>query len=182
MALLITVSIRSVKPKTYRRSLELHFLFFVVTQSLGVRRNRCGMQISELRTREEMESIFPLVRQRQEDMSFECFSALLDEMLPAGYRCIGAYDAQGALVGISGFWIKCQFYCRKSIRIDNFIIDEAHRNQGIGAAMVAWLEEEGRRNDCRVALLDSYVSNHNSHKFYFREGFRILGFHFLKEL
>lgn len=140
------------------------------------------MQIRELFERSEIERIYPLVHQRQKDMDIEEFNRLLDEMIPAGYRCIGAFDKDGTLIGISGFWIKCQFYCRKSIRVDNFIIDENHRNQGIGAAMVAWLEEEGRRNDCKVALLDSYVSNHNSHKFYFREGFRILGFHFIKEL
>lgn len=140
------------------------------------------MLIKELHGKEAIEQIYPLVHQRQTSMSKDEFLSLLDEMIPSGYRCIGAFDDENTLIGISGFWIKCQFYCRKSIRVDNFIIDENHRNQGIGAAMVAWLEEEGRRNDCSVALLDSYVSNHNSHKFYFREGFRILGFHFIKEL
>jgi GNAT superfamily N-acetyltransferase len=123
------------------------------------------MHIRELTTRQDIETIYPLVHQRQTSMTIEEFNGLLDEMIPAGYRCIGAFDTDNVLVGISGFWIKSQFYCRKSIRVDNFIIDEDHRNQGIGAAMVAWLEEEGRKNDCVVALLDSYVSNHNSHKF-----------------
>lgn len=140
------------------------------------------IQIRELKKRGEIETIYELVHQRQTDMDRVEFNALLDEMIPAGYRCIGAFNEAGELVGVSGFWIKCQFYCRKSIRVDNFIIDEAHRNQGIGAAMLGWLEEEGKRNQCRVALLDSYVSNHNSHKFYFREGFKILGFHFVKEI
>jgi GNAT superfamily N-acetyltransferase len=140
------------------------------------------MQIRELTARADIEQIYGLVHQRQVDMNVSEFNALLDEMLPAGYRCIAAFNDAGEMVGVSGFWIKAQFYCRKSIRVDNFIIDEGHRNQGIGAAMLAWLEEEGKRHGCRVALLDSYVSNHNSHKFYFREGFKILGFHFVKEI
>ncbi len=140
------------------------------------------MNIRELTARADIEQIYGLVHQRQVDMDLAEFNALLDDMIPAGYRCIAAFNEAGEMVGVSGFWIKSQFYCRKSIRVDNFIIDEHHRNQGIGAAMLAWLEKEGKRHGCRVALLDSYVSNHNSHKFYFREGFKILGFHFVKEI
>ena len=74
--------------------------------------------IRELKGEGELQDVYPLVVQRNSELSKDEFSALLADMLPQGYRCISAFD-DDEMVGISGFWIKSQFYCRKTMRIDN---------------------------------------------------------------
>jgi len=140
------------------------------------------MDIKELTSRAELSTIHPLIQQRNTNLELTEFETLLDDMLPMGYRCIAAYDDAGVLVGVSGFWVKSQFYCRKSMRIDNFIVDEAHRGTGYGKAMLDWLHDEGKKLGCKQVVLDSLTGNVQSHRFYFREGFSIIGFHFAKDI
>ena len=117
------------------------------------------MNIKELTSRAELSTIHPLIQQRNSDLELPEFEALLDDMLPMGYRCIAAYDDGDTLVGVSGFWVKSQFYCRKSMRIDNFIVDTSHRGKGYGKAMLDWLHAEGKKLGCKQVVLDSLTSN-----------------------
>jgi hypothetical protein len=50
------------------------------------------------------------------------------------------------------------------------------------ADYVAWLEDHARRFGCQSIMLDSYVTYARAHRFYFRLGYEILGFHFRKVL
>ncbi len=42
------------------------------------------------------------------------------------------------------------------------------------------IELWAKNNDCKTIELNTYVQNEKSHKFYFNQGFHILGFHFQK--
>jgi GNAT superfamily N-acetyltransferase len=137
--------------------------------------------LREIKTPAEWKAIFTLVKQQNKDMTRKEFETLLAEMRKQGYRCVGAY-AQGALVGIMGFWIGYRFWCHKYIDIDNVVVEKSLRSRGIGRKMLAWVEKEAKRQNCAMAVLDSYTTGHNAHRFYFREGYCILGYHFTKHL
>ena len=66
--------------------------------------------------------------------------------------------------------------------VDNVVVDETRRSGGIGAAMMDWLEDHAHALGCKSVMLDSYVTLARAHKFYFRRGYEILGYHFRKEL
>ncbi len=140
-----------------------------------------AITVKELQTHEEWASMFALIKHQNKEMTKKEFTRLLAEMRPRGYRCIGAY-LSGELVGIMGFWISFRFWCRKYIDIDNVVVDEKHRGRGIGRKMLLWVEKEGRRENCQMAVLDSYTTAQKAHRFYFREGYAILGYHFTKYL
>lgn len=131
---------------------------------------------------EEMGVIFPFIKQLNKTMEETTFHILLKEMLSQGYRCAGAYNQEGKLVGIAGFWLLTRFWCGSHIDIDNVVVDESLRNQKIGKKLIEWLENWAKENNRPFAVLDSYVSNSSSHRFYFREGYTILGYHFVKNL
>ncbi|MBY0407198.1 MAG: GNAT family N-acetyltransferase [Rickettsiales bacterium] len=135
----------------------------------------------EITTPEEWKSIFALVKQQNKDITRTEFTHLLKEMRARGYRCVGAF-AEGGLVGIMGFWIGFRFWCHKYIDIDNVVVDKAHRSQGIGKKLLTWVEKEGRAQNCHMAVLDSYTTAHQAHRFYYREGYVALGYHFTKDL
>lgn len=132
--------------------------------------------------KQEMPSIFPFIKQLNKDMTEERFTALLGLMLEKGYRCAGAFDAEGKLVGISGFWELVRFWCGTHVDIDNVVTDENLRGQGIGKKLIDWIEDWARKQGYTFAVLDSYTHNSDSHRFYFREGYIIRGFHFTKDL
>jgi GNAT superfamily N-acetyltransferase len=137
--------------------------------------------IRELKGKAEFQSMFPLIKTLNKDMSKARFNALLKEMLPLGYRCVGAYEGT-KLVGLCGFWVGYRFWCVKYIDLDNVVVDPTIRSKGIGRKMVAWVEKEGKKLGCSIAGLDSYTTAYSAHRFYFREGYSILGYHFTKRL
>lgn len=137
--------------------------------------------LRELATPEEWAAMFKLVKHQNREITQKEFKSLLAEMRARHYRCLGAY-AGSKLVGIMGFWIAVRFWNRKHVDIDNVVIDEKWRSKGIGKKMLAWVEREARKQGCTMAVLDSYTTAHKAHRFYFREGYGILGYHFTKHL
>ncbi len=144
-------------------------------------RHTAGLSIRELKTRAEIETIYPLVKQVNPQVSKREFLTDLDTMLPLGYRCVGAFSV-GKLVGACGLWIGRRFWCGKYCEVDNLVVDKQARSGGIGALMMRWVEKEAKKEKCAIVMADSYTTNHASHRFYFREGYIIKGYCFYKEL
>lgn len=137
------------------------------------------MEIRELATDAEFAAMYPLILQLNNDMSQATFAQRLSAMREKGYRCAGAFDG-AKLVGVAGFWVGVKFWCGKYIDMDNVVVDETARGGGVGEKITQWILEEGRRLGCDKAGLDCYVTHHAAHRFYFRQGYKILGYHFVQ--
>lgn len=122
---------------------------------------------------------FPLIQYLNPKMEKARYETLLRQMLPNQYRMVGVFD-QGTCVGLSGYWIGTKLYSGKYLEIDNFVVEDQYRSQGVGKQLLDWLTQEAQRHQCETLMLDAYVGNSAAHKFYLREGFIIKGFHFLK--
>jgi ribosomal protein S18 acetylase RimI-like enzyme len=97
------------------------------------------------------------------------------------YELIGAFVSE-KLVGVAGAWIATKIWCGRYLEIDNLVVDTAKRSAGIGGQLIRHLEEVARERECKIVVLDSYTSNHPSHRLYHRLGFEIWGFHFIKPI
>ncbi len=97
------------------------------------------------------------------------------------YHLIGAFIS-GKMVGLSGAWIGTKIWCGKFLEIDNLVVHPDHRSARVGSQLIEHLEGIARAENCQVITLDSYTSNHPSHRLYHRLGFEIWGFHFVKPL
>lgn len=97
----------------------------------------------------------------------------------AHYHAFGAF-VEGELAAVASAWIATKVWCGRYLEIDNIVVDPARRSSGLGSALIQHLEAFGREKDCKLAVLDSYTSNHASHRLYHRLGFEIWGFHFVK--
>ena len=64
--------------------------------------------------------------------------------------------------------------------IDDLVSDDAHRSEGIGHALIEYLEGVARKMGASGLVLDSGTQRDQAHKFYFREGFVIPAFNFKK--
>ncbi|NHN25790.1 GNAT family N-acetyltransferase [Flavobacterium jejuense] len=97
------------------------------------------------------------------------------------YICFGLY-LNDTLIGITCAWIMVRIYCGKQIEIDNVILDSRHQSKGYGNVLLNYIEKWAIDNDCETIELNTYVQNPRSHKFYFNNDYKILGFHFQKKL
>jgi GNAT superfamily N-acetyltransferase len=142
---------------------------------------KVAVTLREIAESSEFAAMYPLVKLTNPDLTRRDFDALLAEMRPQGYRCVGAWQG-GKLVAICGFWRGTRFWCRRFIDLDNVVVEPRLRSTGIGKKLVAWVEKEAKRHKCSLMGLDSYTTAHAAHRFYFREGYIILGYHFVKKL
>ena len=105
------------------------------------------------------------------------FAAILAEH--PHYHAFGAFQA-GRLAALAGAWIATKVWCGRYLEVDNLVVDPSLRSSGLGTALIRHLEDFARERECNLAVLDSYTSNHASHRLYHRLGFEIWGFHFVK--
>lgn len=73
-------------------------------------------------------------------------------------------------------WIICKHRTwNNSFYIENILIDEKHRRQGIGIMLIKSAIKEARRLNCRVIELETQNTNYPAIQFYRRMGFNITG-------
>ena len=138
--------------------------------------------IKKLNTKTEIALAFPILTQHHKHISEEDFSKCIDEILSEqNYQMISSYIGE-ELVGIAGYWVLTRFYSGKYVQVGNMVVDEKHRNLGIGKTMLEFIEDEGKRQGCQHFILDSRLDNKKSHDFYLREGFEVMGYHFMKDI
>jgi GNAT superfamily N-acetyltransferase len=97
------------------------------------------------------------------------------------YHCFGLFQNE-KLVGISGAWITVRIYSGKQLEIDHFVIDDTIRSSGLGKLFVTYIEDWANKNGCKTVELNAYVHSDRAHKFYFQNGYKVLGFHFQKKI
>ena len=130
----------------------------------------------------KINAIIPLIQQLT-DHKFS--DAILEqrfaEMVTQNYECAVIYDGD-ELIGVSGLWYCTRHYSGKSVELDHVFIAGAYRSQGLGKQFLNWIYNYAKNKGYETAELNTYVQNYPSHKFYYNEGFEILGYHFLKKL
>jgi GNAT superfamily N-acetyltransferase len=97
-----------------------------------------------------------------------------------GEMCVAV---QGdAVAGVAVYRLYENTFSGTKLYVDDLVTDERLRSRGVGHALIAFLEEEGRRRGADALELDSGTHRTRAHRFYFREGFVISSFLFRKDL
>ena len=130
---------------------------------------------------DELPLILPLIEMHNPKLAPEELHRRLQAMIPHDYHCIAAFQA-GRIVGVAGYWLGVRFWCGEYMDVDNVVVDPELRSRGIGSQMMDWLHRKAAELGCRLVVLDSYITYAGAHRFYFREGYQILGFHFTKDI
>ncbi|MCQ8876252.1 GNAT family N-acetyltransferase [Mesorhizobium sp. LMG17149] len=126
--------------------------------------------IRELVGLEEIAAIYPLYEQTG-SMPEGLFRERLAAMIAQGnYRCVAAFIGE-RMVGMSGFWIGVQLWAGKWAEADHVVVDAQMRSAGIGAKLMAWIEEEAARVGCDITRISMVLGKERTHKFYSRNGY-----------
>lgn len=99
----------------------------------------------------------------------------------ADYQCIGCWHEQ-ALIALSGAWIMSKIWCGKYLEVDHLIVHPQMRQRGAASLLLQHWQKIAEAEQCNILVLDSYTSNHSSHRLYHKHGYEIWGFHFVKTL
>ncbi|MBL4747019.1 MAG: GNAT family N-acetyltransferase [Flavobacteriaceae bacterium] len=129
----------------------------------------------------QIETILPLLMKLNTSTPEAILKERIHEMIQQNYKCVGMYD-HDVLIGIAGLWFMTRHYCGKSIEPDHVIIQSSYRNQGLGKRLFEWIYAYGKQMGCEVSELNAYIPNTKSHEFYEREGYKKLGYHFIKNI
>ena len=103
------------------------------------------------------------------------------EMFSQNYQCIGVFNAS-VLIGIAGLWFQTRLYSGRSCELDHVYILPEYRRFGVGSKLISFVEEHVCNKGFECLELNTYSQNTLSHKFYYNNGFKILGFHFIKHI
>ncbi|NNC49768.1 MAG: GNAT family N-acetyltransferase [Flaviramulus sp.] len=138
--------------------------------------------IYKILEKEKINLVIPLVQKLNGNkVTDEVMESRFAEMITQNYECAVIYD-NATLIGVCGLWFCTRHYSGKSVEPDHVFIDEEYRNKGLGKQFFKWIYSYVKTKNCEAMELNTYVNNPPSHKFYFNEGFEILGYHFLKKL
>lgn len=100
-----------------------------------------------------------------------------------GYRLVGAFlPGQPEAAAVIGFRPMTLLYAGRVLYVDDLSTRPEARGQGLGTALLGWVEAEARRLGCEELHLDSGVHRFPAHRLYLQFGFDITSHHFGKKL
>jgi GNAT superfamily N-acetyltransferase len=73
-------------------------------------------------------------------------------------------------------------YCGLRFEVDDLVTAKDARSRGYGRTLLTHLENKAASLGCPTLTLNSAVYRGNAHRFYFRQGYKIFGFHFTKDV
>ena len=132
--------------------------------------------------KEFISEIIPLI-QEFTDNKFpnDILEIRFNEMFTQNYECIGVFKGD-MLIGLCGLWFQTRHYSGKSCEPDHVYIQPEYQGLGLGNKMFDYVERYCKEKGCESLELNTYVQNTSSHKFYYNLGYKILGYHFFKDL
>jgi GNAT superfamily N-acetyltransferase len=140
------------------------------------------MTLRELTTLEDMLEQFTVLQELYPTLTRDSYQQHLEVMLLTNqYGQVAVFD-RDCCVAVSGFWIGTKLWCGKYLEIDNLIVSQHTRSNGVGKLMVDFLIEKAQQESCTLVALDSYTTNFKAHKFFYNRSFEPRGFHFIRVL
>ncbi len=123
-----------------------------------------------------------LIKQLNPNREIEVLNKRLEQMLnQKSYYCFGLYN-NDILIGVIGCWKSFRLYTGKHLELDNVVINNKLQSKGYGKLFFDFIENWAMKNEYDAIGLNTYVANDKSHKFYFNQRYKILGFNFQKLL
>jgi GNAT superfamily N-acetyltransferase len=144
-----------------------------------------GVHVRELAPGEAALAAAALLELRPRLGDAATLAARAEQQRAAGYRIAAAFDpGEREAAAAAGFRIHENLAWGRHLYVDDLSTRAAARGRGHGAALMQWLIETARAENCAELHLDSGVGpeRESAHRLYFGARLRITSYHFAREL
>ena len=138
--------------------------------------------IKHMTTDENILKTFPAIFQLRPFLKEEEYlERVKDQQDNYGWHLVALFEGE-EIACVAGYKFSRSFHFDRYMYVDDLVVDEKFRSQGIGDRMMRWLEDECRGNGCAHLRLDSGVQRHKAHRFYLNQRMDITCHHLIKEI
>jgi GNAT superfamily N-acetyltransferase len=142
------------------------------------------MQIKEVQSREEVSETYKVLLQIYDNLNQETYVDDILNMMQRGYRMAAVFEnpeiEDGRCIGVVGIYITKRLNYGKVTEIEDFMIDRAKRNIGVGKMLLRWVEWQTAVFECDNIIGTLETKRLPSQKIFSREKFTVDGFFFRK--
>ena len=142
------------------------------------------MQIKEVQSREEVSETYKVLLQIYDNLNQETYVDDILNMMQRGYRMAAVFEnpeiEDGRCIGVVGINIAKRLNYGKVTEIEDFMIDRAKRNIGVGKMLLRWVEWQTAVFECDNIIGTLETKRLPSQKIFSREKFTVDGFFFRK--
>jgi GNAT superfamily N-acetyltransferase len=139
------------------------------------------MKIALAETDEELTRCYPVMAQLRPQLDEAAFIAAVHRQQQEGYQLLYLED-DSQMRALARFRLQEMLAHGRFLYVDDLVTDGAQRSRGYGEALLDWLKEYARAQQCVSLQLDSGVQRFGAHRFYFRQRMWIASYHFAVKL
>lgn len=139
------------------------------------------MNIRLATTDSEIAACYPVMRELRPHLAESDFLPRVRGLQQTGFRLAFVEQPEG-VVAVTGFRLGENLAWGRFLYVDDLVTLPAHRSNGLGAALLAWLREYAESQGCQQLHLDSGIQRKDAHRFYQREDMSVSGYHFALDL
>ena len=132
-------------------------------------------------TDDEILATWPTMALLRPHLTRKKYLAAVRRMMSGGGYRLAVVAEAGAVVAVAGYRIVETLYGGRTLVIDDLVTAEGSRSAGHGGWLLRALREHAGREGCTQVHLDSGVQRKRAHQFYTREGFSVVGLHFVAD-
>jgi ribosomal protein S18 acetylase RimI-like enzyme len=155
-----------------------------VNKWLSLRRQKMTLRIRNSKP-QDFEELIPLLKQLWPDKAINeaKLRRVFERCLESTIEAVYCAEAEGKVVGFCSATISNNYWQEGYIAyISTIVVDEKHRNQGIGKLLTERVCEFARSKGCGSVELDSAFHRAEAHRFYENLGFEKRAYTFSREL
>ncbi|PYZ93180.1 GNAT family N-acetyltransferase [Salipaludibacillus keqinensis] len=122
--------------------------------------------VKELRSQEEIETAFPIMRQLRNHLEEKTYVELvLEAQIKEQYRLFALYE-NDKIVAVIGFMPMITLYNGRFIWICDLVTDEKQRSIGYGEKLLRHVEQWAKDHKYHSVALSSGIQRTTTHRFY----------------
>lgn len=106
------------------------------------------------------------MRELRDHLDEERWLALMDVMVPDGYRLAALEEDEGGIQALAGFRVATNLYYGRHVWVYDLVTASGARSRGHGRMLLRHVEELAAAEGCELVALSSALDRADAHRFY----------------